>query len=417
MNNIDKSKVLKICFFGEKEFFLRIKTNLSFEKYNHIDCNFVHFENDHNINSIITNYNPDIFLTINGEDNFNFLNVQPYEVRKKWLSISESEINKNITDLIFNRYINCIYSDNEYPLISVFTPTYKTSYKILKPLESLLNQTYKNWEWVIYDDSDDDEKTFNLLKEISKIDHRIKIFKSNAHSGKIGQTKKYACGLCSGEFLCELDHDDELTEKCLEYIVKTFQKYKDVGFCYTDYAYVREDTGESIKFDEKRWSFGYGKFIQSRYKNKFYNITNGLRINPLTLRSINSTPNHARAWRKSFYDKIGGHNINLPVGDDFDIIIRSFLFTKISYIPKFGYIQNINYDGNTHVDRNKEIFMFEKIINHYYNDAIKTKFKSLNINDMVSDVDIDKLRMISQYRSLENKYTNLPHVDIVSDVN
>ena len=63
-------------------------------------------------------------------------------------------------------FINC---HNHRPKFSVFTPTYNTGDKIYRTYDSLKKQTFINWEWVVVDDSVD-EKTWDILQEISKND-------------------------------------------------------------------------------------------------------------------------------------------------------------------------------------------------------------------------------------------------------
>ena len=61
-------------------------------------------------------------------------------------------------------FINCEYPK---PKFSIFTPTFNTGEKILRTYESIRNQTFIDWEWVILDDSPNNE-TWNLLTNISK---------------------------------------------------------------------------------------------------------------------------------------------------------------------------------------------------------------------------------------------------------
>jgi glycosyltransferase involved in cell wall biosynthesis len=273
-----------------------------------------------------------------------------------------------------------------------------------------LDQTYKNWEWVIIDDSDDNDVTFNLLKEISEIDHRIKVFKNARRSGSIGELKRWAAGLCSGEYLCELDHDDELTSKCLEYVVKTFQKYPEAGFAYTDSAEIYEDDKSNVKY-EAGFSLGYGSYRQEIYNGKTYEVVNGPKINPKTIRHIVGIPNHIRSWRRDTYFKVNGHNPHLHVCDDYELIIKTFLTTKIAYIPKLGYIQYRNKDGNTTISRNKEIQRLTRIIKNSYDHLIHKKFVELEINDFLYN---------EKTQSSNIDVPNPPfeqHVCIISDVN
>ena len=62
---------------------------------------------------------------------------------------------------------------NIKPFFSVFTPTFRTGDKIYRTYNSLKNQLFKDWEWVIVDDSDNDD-TWNVLQEISEKDFRVK---------------------------------------------------------------------------------------------------------------------------------------------------------------------------------------------------------------------------------------------------
>ena len=51
-------------------------------------------------------------------------------------------------------------------------------------------------------------------------------------------------------------------------------------------------------------------------------------------------PNHVRCWEKNFYHKIGGHNIDLSVADDMELIVRTFLYGKMAKVNKVLYIQH-----------------------------------------------------------------------------
>jgi len=64
-------------------------------------------------------------------------------------------------------------------------------------------------------------------------------------------------------------------------------------------------------------------------------------INATTLGHIVSAPNHVRAWRSSVYHNVGGHNSQLEVADDYELVVRTALVTKIGYISKMLYRQHI----------------------------------------------------------------------------
>ena len=171
---------------------------------------------------------------------------------------------------------------NDNPLVTVFTPTYKTGGKIYRPFLSLKAQIYTNWEWIIVDDSDDDGETFKVLSNLAKKDHRIQVFKPWEHSGIIGKLKNWACSLGKGRILVELDHDDELTDYALEYVVKGFKQFPGAGFLYTDCAETYEN-GASHTY-RKGWAFGYGSYSDVEYKGKLYKSGNGGNINEVVVK-------------------------------------------------------------------------------------------------------------------------------------
>ena len=50
-------------------------------------------------------------------------------------------------------------------------------------------------------------------------------------------------------------------------------------------------------------------------------------------------PNHVRIWERELYHQIGGHNSNVPIMDDHEILIRTFLATRMIHLNKLGYVQ------------------------------------------------------------------------------
>ncbi len=183
---------------------------------------FYTYDNDSNLNAILCNFTPHVILTFGDSKDFGNIWNLSLEFRKRWIHIDP---NQNIEgEIIASQIAHCFMNNTldktrflNCPLISVFTPTYKTGDKIQRPYKSLLEQTYTNWEWIVYDDSpnDDNGKTYNEMCALAETDPRIKVFKGHRHSGKIGEIKKRCCGLASGSILAELDHDDELTNNCL----------------------------------------------------------------------------------------------------------------------------------------------------------------------------------------------------------
>ncbi len=309
-------------------------------------------------------------------------------------NISEIELANNIL-LKSNEQI----CKNKRPYFSIFTSAFNTKSKIIRTYKSLKNQIFEDWEWTILDDSKDD-KTWKIILELSESDIRIrphKIFPLS--NGNIGLVKNRATSLSSGLWLVELDHDDELLDNCLLECFNAIQKHPDSEFFYSDFCEVYED-GKMKFYDYKtendwygrvdnRYAFGYAGNVWENYKDKKYLRHNFCDINPLTIRYNLSMPNHVRVWKKSFYDMIGGHNKSLPIADDFELIIRTFLKTKITHIKKMLYIQWNNNDSavdNNSIDINRRC----RMIKDFYDKKIHNRILELGFNDWFWDYENNK---------------------------
>ena len=276
------------------------------------------------------------------------------------------------------------------PMFSIFTPTYKTGERILRTYESLKNQTFTNWEWIVVDDSPD-ELTYDILLDIVEKDFRVKLHKIYPITGgNVGLAKHRASMLCDGDWLVELDHDDALLSNALEVCNEAILKYPDAGFLYSDGAELYED-GESKYYDHD-WSgnyyarsdnfFGFGYWGHSwiNSDNKDFLSCHASEINPLTIRFNISMPNHVRMWERNLYHKIGGHSKNLPVADDLEIIIRSFLNTRFIHVKKTLYLQYNN--RNSTVDNNSiDINRRARLIRDYYDKEIHKRIIELGFKD------------------------------------
>jgi len=276
---------------------------------------------------------------------------------------------------------NMLIQRNEFPVVTVFTPTYKTGDKIFRPYNSLLGQTYRDWEWVIIDDSHDSDKTFNTLNDLAKRDYRIRIYKSNQPSGVIGNLKREACDLGRGEYLLELDHDDELTPQALEWTIKAYSQHPEVGFIYSDFAECYED-GTPFVYNPG-WGLGYGTYREEIHNGIKYVVVNSPRINAKTIRHIVAAPNHFRSWRKCVYDEIGGHNSLIHVGDDYELMVRTFLHTRMALIPRMCYVQYRNQSGNASQIRNRDIQRLVRYFSMHYDTQIHQRLLELGVDDFV----------------------------------
>jgi glycosyltransferase involved in cell wall biosynthesis len=222
-------------------------------------------------------------------------------------------------------------------MISVITCTYNTPPEVLaRTWASLKNQTHDDWEWVVYDDSPGLETYRQLYGFCADERYQLRVYRGHVPSGgNIGKVKHDAFMLGYGDILVELDHDDELTIECLT----TVQEWMDTGaeFVYSDWCEMLPD-GQSGKYPDG-WAFGYG----DHYWDTEHQVwaMKAPWINRTTISHIVSAPNHVRAWTAELYRRLGGHDVTLPIADDYDLMVRTALATDMRYIPQMLYKQHI----------------------------------------------------------------------------
>ena len=235
-------------------------------------------------------------------------------------------------------------------LLSVFTAAHQTGAKIDTPWRSLLAQTYANWEWVVVDDSRDPETIEHLtdIAESIAAGERVRLYRREP-DGSIGASKAVAAGLCRGEVLVELDHDDELLPCALETVAAALGTHQDVDFVYSDWIdTVSTPAGPSpVALYPSGWGFGFGAYGSEIIDSQRLPVALAPAMTWETVRHIVSMPNHLRAWRTSAYRCIGGFNPDIWVGDDYELLVRTFLSGAMGRIPRPLYIQHHDLDGGS----------------------------------------------------------------------
>ena len=331
-----------------------------------------------------TKYKPDLIISFGNEIEMPHYHLTRFHIHYDNL----------IDDVILANVIVCqtVFRNTEYfrPRFSIFTPTYQTGERILRTYESLKNQVFDNWEWVVVDDSPDNE-TWDLLNQISKNDYRVKPHKIlPITGGNIGLAKNRAAMLCDGDWLVELDHDDCLTTECLLTANDAILKYPDAGFLYTNCSEIYED-GEPKYYDHDWTGNFYARsdnFFDFGYAGHSWVTVDGIDrlahwypdINPLSIRYNISMPNHARMWERKLYHRIGGHNKSTPVADDFELIVHTFLETKMIHVKRVLYLQYNN--NNSTVDNNaQDINRRARLIRDHYDKRVHNRIQELGYID------------------------------------
>ena len=207
------------------------------------------------------------------------------------------------------------------PIVSIVIPTYNHAKFIGKALESVIDQTYKNWEAIVIDNNstDDTDKVINQYN-----DPRIKYLKIN-NDGVIAKSRNLGIKEAKGEWIAFLDSDDWWTKDKLEICLKNIDI--NVDFIYHDLKIV---------YDKSRFNFKRKKYIGRQLKKP---ILHDLLISYITKGT--AIGNSSVIIRKNILAKIRGisENKNLVAAEDFNTWARIARITnKFKYLSrKLGY--------------------------------------------------------------------------------
>ena len=212
--------------------------------------------------------------------------------------------------------------------VSVVTASYNYQDYIKEAIQSVLNQTYKDWELIIVDDcsTDNSVQVINSYK-----DDRIKLFVNEKNLG-LQKTVKRGIENASGEWIVFLESDDILKPDNIEKKVRIAQKYKDVNLIFNDCEFFGDEEKVSdftIALKKTRSLLRKKTYPQ----NMFYNFYLSNKI--FTFSSV-------MAKR----DDLLKISFNPPM----DCLLDWWLWVQMAYIGKFYYIPEIMTEWRLHTD-------------------------------------------------------------------
>jgi GT2 family glycosyltransferase len=198
------------------------------------------------------------------------------------------------------------------PLISVLLPTYNTPPELLSEcIDSIISQTYDNWELCIADDASPSEETKKTIKKYADEHKKIKaVFRKK--NGHIAVATNSALEIAEGEFISLMDHDDVLLPNALYETVKAINENPDIDLIYSDEDKIEDEKSHVEPFFKPDWS---PEFLLS--------------CNVIT---------HFATIRHSLMKQVGGFRNGSEGAQDWDLFLRiTELTDKIYHIPKIIY--------------------------------------------------------------------------------
>lgn len=127
------------------------------------------------------------------------------------------------------------------PKVSIIIPFYNLGKYLDEAVNSVLNQTYKNWEILIINDGSTDQNSVDVLEKYSN-NEQIKVF--NKKNEGLPVARNYGIERAEGEYICCLDADDKYHPDFLKKTLEEIQKDSNLGFVTTWFQPFGEIQGE-----------------------------------------------------------------------------------------------------------------------------------------------------------------------------
>lgn len=226
-------------------------------------------------------------------------NIFRKSLYRKWIEANERDI-MEVTELKYN------------PLFSVVIPVYNVADNMLREcIDSVLAQTYKNFEIILVDDASTQTSVRKVLGEYEGRDGITIIYREK--NGHISRTTNDGIHAAKGEFVALCDCDDLYAPNALYEIAKKLNEDPSLDFIYTD-----ED-----KVDEK------GK----KRENPFFKPD----WSPDTFMSFMYTC-HLSVYRRTLLEELSGVRVGFEGSQDYDLVLRVMEKTnRIGHVPKILY--------------------------------------------------------------------------------
>lgn len=219
-----------------------------------------------------------------------------------WAGMKKFEPEKY--DRVFGNLIRGTEVQMNKSLISVIMPTYNRGYVIQKAIQSVIDQTYHNWELIIVDDASTDD-TEALIKEIK--DFRVKYVKNEENKGA-NYSRNRGCALAKGEYLAFLDSDNYWVSDKLEKQITILENSKEnvaLVFCSVEFI-VEKMIVPDINFD-------VSKLKEILCKRSVID-TNGILM------------------RRKIFNDVGGFDERFPRSQDWELTIRTIVAYKYAAV-------------------------------------------------------------------------------------
>ncbi len=276
------------------------------------------------------------------------------------------------------------------PLVSILMNCYNVEKFIHKSIKSILLQSYKNFELIIFDDASKDQ-TLKVIKSFK--DKRIKFFKNKKHLG-LGKSRIRAQKKIKGDYIAIADADDYNSKKRIEKQLKILMSDKNISMVCSWVKLVDINNRQigQIKLDND------SKKIKENLVSK------------------NILPHASIMYKKSIAKKVGWYSKNLEYSQDYNLSLKLLKDYKCYIIKDFLAYARVRGDSMTASKMLQEKRIQEQIINL---EMAKKIFNNLNKNILrinERSIQLNKLKLLltkKNYRTLFSSFIKIINISLL----
>lgn len=211
-----------------------------------------------------------------------------------------------------NKYENKIL-EHEKPLVSIIMTTMDRKKMICNAINSIINQTYDNWELIIVNDGG--ENIQEIVNEFN--DSRIHYIHLEKNQGK-SHANNMGIDSSAGKIIAYLDDDDKWYSNHLDITINELMRCKNRQFVYTDFVKI-----ECIVDNQLQEQFPTKKIVKENQTARAFFV-----------KEMNFIPNFSMVHKKELFDKVGKYDTTLKYYEDWDIIRRFSFITPFIHVPE-----------------------------------------------------------------------------------
>jgi len=225
------------------------------------------------------------------------------------------------------------------PTVSVIIHTYNNEKFIAETVESVLNQTYKDYEIIVVDDGSEDGTRDALIPYMQKIRYHYK------ENGGIASAKNAGISLSETEFVAFLDHDDLWVPDKLQLQMEHFNENPQIGLVYAKYTSFRD--GKELRTKPEK---GYSGWIFKELLAKSFIQTSTVVV------------------KRECLDAAGPYDETFSLGDEYDMFLRIARKFQCGFVDKglTRYrVHDTNASNNDFLFDNENLGVYKKIYNNF----------------------------------------------------